>query len=195
LGTLEGCTGTDVRLGSLSSRLSRAISDEGLERTCDTFAMTLRDHPAARGTSTTYEVRPGPLPLAMRRTRRTTGRCAAEDSARPAVHRSSHDAWTRRPRGPLHAVVDIGWTTSYQAHAPQLQLQLQRAEAPRPLQWCRWIVRILVHVPDATISGCRALHATKRVMRPSPQTAIVCCGEAAQKAAVRRPSDCRRAVL
>ena len=40
LGTLEGCTGNDVRSGSLSSRLSRAISDEGLEETCDMFAMS-----------------------------------------------------------------------------------------------------------------------------------------------------------
>lgn len=73
-------------------------------------------------------------------------------------------------------------------------LQLQRAEAPRPLQWCRWIARILVHVPDATISGCRALHATKRVMRPSPQTAIVCCGERSLEggcpAAVRLSASC-----
>ena len=62
------------------------------------------------------------------------------------------------------------------------------------MQWCRWIARILVHVPDATISGCRALHATKRVMRPSPQTAIVCCGERSLEggcpAAVRLSASC-----
>lgn len=107
LGTLEGCTGTDVRLGSLSSRLSRAISDEGLERTCDMFAMTLRDHPAAR-VPTTYEVRPGPPPLAMRRTCRTTGRCNLCGRRQCASCRAPQfaDAWTS-PRGPLHAVVDI----------------------------------------------------------------------------------------
>lgn len=62
------------------------------------------------------------------------------------------------------------------------------------MQWCRWIARILVHVPDATISGCRALHATKRVMPPSPQTAIVCCGERSLEggcpAAVRLSASC-----
>lgn len=58
----------------------------------------------------------------MRRTCRTTGRCAAEDSARPAVHRSSHDAWTS-PRGPLHAVVDIEQPVT-KHKPPQLQLQL-----------------------------------------------------------------------
>lgn len=85
-------------------------------------------------------------------------------------------------------------------HGAQLQLQLQRAEAPPPLPCSGaggsrgfWYT-FLTLAQGPTISGCRALHATKRVMRPSPQTAIVCCGERSPEggcpSAVRLSASC-----